>query len=77
MGQRHSQRSKVEFAEEVKAWRKWLGKERRLKRPASQREAAEFLGISVRTLQNWEIARTRPSGPALGLLRRVMDGPVL
>jgi len=65
MGKRVPQRLKTEFAKELKAWRE--------RRELTQVEAAKRLGLeSVRTLQNWEIARTLPTGPALPLLRRLM-----
>lgn len=35
----------------------------------SQEQFARLLGISVRTLQNWEQGRRRPRGPARVLLR--------
>jgi putative transcriptional regulator len=35
----------------------------------SQAQLAKLLNVSVRTLQNWEQARRRPSGPALALLK--------
>jgi len=35
----------------------------------SQAKFAALLGISVRTLQNWEQGRRRPQGPARVLLR--------
>ena len=35
----------------------------------TQEQFAEALGISVRTLQNWEQDRTVPDGPGLALLR--------
>ena len=35
----------------------------------SQAKFAALLGISVRTLQNWEQGRRRPQGPAKVLLR--------
>ena len=34
----------------------------------SQREFAEFWGINIDTLQNWEQGRCRPTGPARVLL---------
>jgi DNA-binding transcriptional regulator YiaG len=64
MGKRVSQKSKQEFADELKAWR--------AKKKFSQSEAAEHLGLSIRTLQNWEIARTKPQGTMADLLRRLM-----
>jgi putative transcriptional regulator len=65
MGKRVPQREKNRFAADMKAWRE------RMK--LTQAEAAEHLGVpSVRTLQNWEVGRTMPSGLALNLLRRIM-----
>lgn len=65
MGKRVPKRLKTEFAKELKAWRE--------RRELTQVEAAKRLGLeSVRTLQNWEVARTMPTGPALPLLRRLM-----
>jgi len=44
---------------------------RRLREAAdvTQRELAGLLGVSRRTLENWEQHRTRPTGPARALLR--------
>jgi len=41
----------------------------------SQAQFAVLLGISVRTLQNWEQGRRRPRGPAAQLLRVVARHP--
>lgn len=41
----------------------------------SQAEFARLLGVSVRTLQNWEQARRRPTGPAAALLKVVAREP--
>lgn len=41
----------------------------------SQAEFAILMGVSVRTLQNWEQARRRPQGPAAALLRIVEQEP--
>ena len=35
----------------------------------SQSEFAHLIGISIKTLQNWEQDRRRPTGPAAALLR--------
>ncbi|GMW06053.1 MAG: NadS family protein [Gammaproteobacteria bacterium] len=43
----------------------------------SQSEFALLLGVSVKTLQNWEQARRRPRGPAAALLRIVEHEPEL
>ena len=72
MGTRHSQNSKEEFALELVAWRRRRGRKRKLGRPISQAEAALELGLSKRTLQNWEIARTRPNDFTLQVLRARM-----
>ena len=36
---------------------------------ASQAEMAHMIGVSVRTLQNWEQGRRKPRGPARALLK--------
>ncbi len=36
---------------------------------ASQSTFAAMLGVSMRTVQDWEQGRRKPSGPALSLLR--------
>ena len=41
----------------------------------SQAKFAALLGISVRTLQNWEQGRRRPQGPAKVLLRVASKHP--
>jgi putative transcriptional regulator len=41
----------------------------------SQDQFASLLGISVRTLQNWEQGRRRPRGPARVLLRVAAKHP--
>ncbi len=41
----------------------------------SQSRFAELIGVSVRTLQEWEQGRKRPSGPAEALLRLVAKQP--
>ncbi len=66
MGQRVTQKSKDEFAKLVKEWRERKG--------LSQSEAAEELGLpSKRTLQNWEIARTRPVGLVYRILQKILQ----
>ena len=44
-------------------------REVRKKMGLSQEDFAHVLGISVRTLQNWEQGRRDPTGPAMKLLR--------
>ncbi len=41
----------------------------------SQSAFAGFLGVSVRTLQEWEQGRRKPSGPATVLLRVANSHP--
>lgn len=43
----------------------------------SQSEFAELIGVSVKTLQNWEQQRRRPTGPAAALLRIIAAEPRL
>ena len=52
------------FARALKAWREGKG--------FSQRDAAEFLGISKRTLENWEQERATPRGYAVVALMKLM-----
>ncbi len=42
---------------------------------ASQVEFAMMMGVSTRTLQNWEQCRRRPEGPAKALLRVATRNP--
>jgi putative transcriptional regulator len=41
----------------------------------SQVDFARLIGINVRTLQNWEQRRSRPTGPARALLKIVASNP--
>src|SRR5437016_458465 len=43
----------------------------------SQAEFARLIGVSVKTLQNWEQDRRRPTGPAVALLRIIAREPKL
>jgi DNA-binding transcriptional regulator YiaG len=43
----------------------------------SQSEFARLIGVSVKTLQNWEQARRRPTGPAATLLTIIANEPQL
>jgi len=60
-GEREATRSFALEEPEVGAIRKEYG--------LSQEQFASLLGISVRTLQNWEQGRRKPHGPAKVLLR--------
>jgi putative transcriptional regulator len=54
-------------AGDVSALRRFVG--------LTQEQFAEALGISVRTLQNWEQDRVKPDGPGLALLRIAARDP--
>ena len=41
----------------------------------SQTQFAKLIGVNVRTLQNWDQNRTRPTGPARALLKIVASNP--
>jgi len=41
----------------------------------SQAEFAKLLGVSLRTLQEWEQGRRQPSGPAQSLLKIAIQRP--
>lgn len=41
----------------------------------TQSEFASFMGVSFRTLQEWEQGRRTPSGPAYSLLRIAKKNP--
>jgi len=43
----------------------------------SQSEFADLIGVSVKTLQNWEQDRRRPTGPAAALLSIIDHDPAL
>jgi putative transcriptional regulator len=43
----------------------------------SQSEFADLIGVSVKTLQNWEQERRRPTGPAAALLSIINHDPAL
>jgi putative transcriptional regulator len=47
----------------------------REKLKVSQNEFALMIGVSVRTLQNWEQGRREPEGPAKALLRIALRNP--
>lgn len=53
------------FAKKLKSWRE--------RRGFTQQDAAKSLGISIRTLQNWEIARNMPRGFGLNALLLLIE----
>ncbi len=56
--------TRKQFTKTLKAWRE--------RRGFTQAEGAKHLGISVRTLQNWEIARNMPRGFGLTALLKAI-----
>ena len=75
----------IKEAGEIKAGRKAPGRVFEIKPPeiktvreklnVSQNEFALMIGVSVRTLQNWEQGRRKPEGPAKALLRIASRNP--
>jgi putative transcriptional regulator len=59
--------ARVFWAPRLLAMRKTMG--------LSQRIFAKFVGVSVKTLQNWEQGRRQPSGPAAVLLTVLVADP--
>ena len=51
--------------------------EARFKLGMSQAEFAEMLGVSARTLQDWEQGRRQPSGAAKALLKVATAAPMV
>lgn len=75
-----------ELLEGIRAIKRGEGKKRTVKLPAdvrviregtglSQFAFAALMGVSVRTLQDWEQGRRKPSGPAYSLLRVAQRHP--
>jgi putative transcriptional regulator len=65
---------------EIKANRKFRfknidAKDIRLKNKLTQSEFAMMIGVSPRTLQNWEQGHRKPEGPALALLTIFKNDP--
>ena len=56
--------TRKQFRKTIKDWRERKG--------LTQADAARKLGISIRTLQNWEIARNMPRGFGLSALVKVI-----
>ena len=75
----------VKEAGEIKAGRRTPSRVHEIKPPGiknvrerlnvSQSEFALMIGVSVRTLQNWEQGRRKPEGPAKALLRIASRNP--
>ncbi len=68
-GQRRASRRFVVEAARVRAIRE--------RTSLSQTEFADLIGVSVKTLQNWEQDRRQPTGPAAALLRIIAQEPRL
>ena len=54
------------FARMFQEWREGKG--------FSQRDAADALGISIKSLQNWEQERSMPQGIGLTILAKMLQG---
>jgi len=75
----------IKEAGEIKAGRKAPSRVYEIKPPeiktvrerlnVSQHDFALMIGVSVRTLQNWEQGRRKPEGPAKALLRIAAMNP--
>lgn len=74
--------------EEIKSFKAGKGdlKTRKLSKPSpagviraklrlSQSDFADLMGVSTRTLQDWEQGRRQPHGPAIALLRIAEQAP--
>ena len=68
-GQRRASRRFVVGPSGIRAIRERTG--------LSQSEFARLVGVSVKTLQNWEQDRRRPTGPAAALLKIIAHDPRL
>ena len=66
-GKHEASRSFVFTAPDVKAIREKIS--------LSQRSFAALIGVSKRTLENWEQGRRQPTGPAKALLRILERDP--
>ncbi|MGB6866142.1 MAG: NadS family protein [Candidatus Aminicenantaceae bacterium] len=77
--------SSVKEAGEIKAGRKKPSRKYEITPPdikmvreklhVSQKEFAMLIGVSTRTLQNWEQGRRKPVGPANALLKIASKNP--
>jgi len=56
------------FARMLQEWR--------ARKDFSQRDAANAIGISKRTLENWEQARATPRGYAIQMLLKLIQPPI-
>jgi len=75
----------IEEAGEIKAGRKRPSRKYEITPPdiktvreklqVTQREFATMIGVSIRTLQNWEQGRRKPEGPANALLKVATKNP--
>jgi DNA-binding transcriptional regulator YiaG len=67
MGIQVPQRSKEFFDANLRAWRE--------REDISQSKASPLLGITINTMQNWEIARTKPNSFTETALSAIVDAP--
>lgn len=52
-------------------------KELRKRENLTQQSLAAFLGVSIRTVQGWEIGKSKPNGPARRLIQLLAKNPDL
>ncbi len=52
-------------------------KEIRMKVNMTQRVFADFMGVSVKTVEAWEAGKNEPSGPAKRVLSLIISNPCL
>ena len=62
----------MSFAEKLRKWRKVKGHGRGARGEISQASAAAWLGVSLRTYQDWELGRHEPPSFALDLITNRM-----
>jgi transcriptional regulator with XRE-family HTH domain len=62
----------MSFAEKLRRWRKVKGYGRAARGEISQASAAAWLGVSLRTYQDWELGRHEPPAFALDLITNRM-----
>lgn len=61
----------------VPEWTPEAIKNLRLKSDMTQRMFAEFMGVSIKTVEAWECGRNRPNGPASRLMQVVAQNTSL
>ena len=49
---------------------------KRIKRGMTQKDLAEAIGVTIRTINNWEHEKTKPHGVFLSMLKVELNGKV-